>query len=59
VGAVEHLRHFADDRRASRIRELRQLLEMLVQQVPRARRLDGSADENRALCRRVEIDRVS
>jgi len=59
VRAVEHLRHFADNGRASRVRELRQLLEMLVQQMPRARRLDGSANEDRALCRRVEIDRVS
>jgi plasmid stabilization system protein ParE len=59
VRAVEHLRHFANDRRASRVRELRQLLEMLVQQMPRARRFDGSANENRAFCRRVEVDRVS
>ena len=59
VRAVEHLRHFADDRRAGRVRELRQLFEMLAQLMSRARGLDRRADENGALRGRVKIDRVS
>jgi predicted component of type VI protein secretion system len=57
--AVEHLRHFADDSRSRRIRELRKLFEMLAQLMSRARGLDRRADQNGALRGRVKIDRVS
>jgi len=56
---IEHLGDFTDDGRTSRIRELGQLLEMLVQQMPRARRLDGCAYEYRSLSGRMKIDGVS
>jgi hypothetical protein len=56
---VEHLRHLADDGRSGRIRELGQLLEMLAQLVPRARRLDRRANQDGAFRGRMKIDRVS
>jgi predicted component of type VI protein secretion system len=59
VRAVEHLGDFADDSRAGGVRELSQLFEMLVQLVSRPRRLDGRADQNRALGGRMKIDGVS
>jgi hypothetical protein len=59
VRAVEHLCHFADDGRSCRVRELRELLEVLAQLVSRSRGLDWRADQNGALLGRVKIDGVS
>jgi len=59
VRAVEHLCDLADHGCASGIRKLGQLLEMLVEQVSRPRRLDWCADEYRTLDGRMKIDGVS
>jgi len=59
VRTIEHLGDFTNDGRTSGIRELGQLLEMLVQQMPRARRLDGRAYQYRTLSGRMKIDGVS
>jgi hypothetical protein len=56
---IEQLCDLSDDFRARRIRQARQLLEMLRQQMPRRRSLQRSADENGALRWRCERDDVS
>jgi hypothetical protein len=56
VRSVEHLRDLADDCCSRRVRELGELLQMLAQLMPGARRFDRGANQDGALRRRMEID---
>jgi hypothetical protein len=56
VWAVELLRQRPDDDGARGVGEPLELIEVLGDVVARGRPLDGSADEERALLRRLEVD---